>query len=385
MKMLVAGDYAPVYYRLKDQMSRGDFEEIFGEIKPLTKDIDFAIVNFETAIADPKVIDPISKVGPSLHTSENSIKALKWAGFNVLTLANNHIMDYGPNGLENVIKLSKDYGFETVGTGECLKDAAKILYLKSKGQTIAVINCCEHEFSIARDNGAGAFPLDPVQQYKQIQSARINADYIFVIVHGGPEHYQLPTRRMQELYRFFIEVGADVVINHHQHCFSGFEIYNEKPIFYGLGNFCFDEKGLNHGKWTQGFLVEFNLNTRIEFEIIPYIQYGKDATIHVIPRDSYNEQINIFNSIITNPSALNKNNHEYFKNNSEAQRIRLEPFGSRYIKFLQRKNLFPFLIRKKKLLELRNIIDCESHKEKLLYMLDNLSFTPPATEETTKT
>lgn len=43
---------------------------------------------------------------------------------------------------------------------------------------------------------------------------------------------------MQEIYRFFVDIGADAVINHHQHCYSGYEVYKEKPIFYGLGNFC---------------------------------------------------------------------------------------------------------------------------------------------------
>lgn len=52
-------------------------------------------------------------------------------------------------------------------------------------------------------------------------------------MHGGHEHYQLPSLRMQETYRFFIDAGADVVVNHHQHCFSGYEIYNNKYIFMG--------------------------------------------------------------------------------------------------------------------------------------------------------
>ena len=83
-------------------------------------------------------------------------------------------------------------------------------------------------------------PLLPIQQFYKIQEAKENADYVLVIVHGGIEHYQLPTSRMIETYRFFIDAGADAVVNHHQHCYSGYERYKSKPIIYGLGNLLFD-------------------------------------------------------------------------------------------------------------------------------------------------
>ena len=70
---------------------------------------------------------------------------------------------------------------------------------------------------------------------------------------------------MMETYRFFIEVGADAVVNHHQHCFSGYEIYKNKPIFYGLGNFSFD--GIGSGdRWSSGYIVTLNFSgTEVEF------------------------------------------------------------------------------------------------------------------------
>ena len=97
------------------------------------------------------------------------------------------------------------------------------MYKRKDGETLAIINCCEHEFSIADDDSAGANPLNPIQQYYKIKEARLNADYVLVIVHGGHEMYQLPSLRMVDTYRFFIDAGADAVVNHHQHCFSGYE------------------------------------------------------------------------------------------------------------------------------------------------------------------
>ena len=133
-----------------------------------------------------------------------------------------------------------------------------ILYKEIGDKKLAVINCCEHEFSIATETTAGSNPLNPISQYYAIKEAKEKADYVLVIVHGGHEHYQLPSTRMQETYRFFIDVGADAVVNHHQHCYSGYEYYNGKPIMYGLGNFCFDEGLKKTKQWHEGYIVEIS-------------------------------------------------------------------------------------------------------------------------------
>ena len=75
-----------------------------------------------------------------------------------------------------------------------------------------------------------------------IQIAKEDNDLVIVIVHGGREHYQLPTPKQRERFRFYADAGADFVVGHHTHCYSGYEIYKGKPIFYSLGNFIFDYK-----------------------------------------------------------------------------------------------------------------------------------------------
>lgn len=84
-----------------------------------------------------------------------------------------------------------------------------------------------------------------------------------MIVHGGVEHHQYPTKRMVQTYRFFVDAGADAVINHHQHCPCGYEIYNGKPIYYGLGNFCFDWDGKRDSMWNVGYMVALNVDRNI--------------------------------------------------------------------------------------------------------------------------
>ena len=86
----------------------------------------------------------------------------------------------------NAVKLKK---LDIVGVGRNLKEAEKVLYLEKDGKTIAVINCCEHEFSLATETEAGANPLNPVRQFYAIQEAKKKANYVLVIVHGGHEMF----------------------------------------------------------------------------------------------------------------------------------------------------------------------------------------------------
>ena len=145
--------------------------------------------------------------------------------------------------------------YSLCGGGKDVTQAGYILYRSVSGKQVAFINACEHEFSIATEDRGGSNALELVKVYRSITDARRQADYVVVIIHGGLEMYQLPTLRMKETYRFFVDAGADAVVNHHQHCFSGYEVYKGKPIFYGLGNFCFDWEGRRNSIWNQGYAI----------------------------------------------------------------------------------------------------------------------------------
>ena len=232
MKVIIAGDFCD-NYRVSEVIKQEKYSFLFDEVAPVIKDSDFSIVNFEFPI-DSNSHKPITKCGPTLKGQTNAIKAIKYAGFNVCTLANNHILDQGyACCLETKQKLEA-FGIKTVGVGKDLCESGNILYLKKNSQTLAIINCCENEFSIATEKTPGANPLNSISQYYKIKEAKDKADYVLVIVHGGHEMCQLPSPRMKALYRFFIDAGADAVVNHHQHCYSGHETYKEKSIIYGF-------------------------------------------------------------------------------------------------------------------------------------------------------
>lgn len=368
MKILIAGDFAP-RHRLAKQIEKRDFQEIFPDNLVATiKSADYSLVNFESPIIE-KDFKPIKKCGPNLGCTPDAADAIKYAGFTAVAMANNHILDYGSDGLSKSIECCKNVGLDVVGVGDNLQEAEKILYIEKKGKKLAIINCCEHEFSIATETSCGANPLNPIRQYYCIQEAKKNGDYVLVIIHGGHEHYQLPSPRMQETYRFFVDAGADAIVNHHQHCYSGYEIYNGKPIFYGLGNFCFDWEGTTSKKWTEGYLLELDFNKDIIFRIHPYCQYGNVATINLLDENSFDETINKLNEIISNPESLKKSSLDYYDNSKDEIATFLEPIRNRYIMGLQNRGLLPKLMNNKWLPELSNVVMCEAHKDKLEYYL----------------
>ncbi len=369
MKILVAGDFCP-QNRVAERFEQMEYDSVLGEVRELISGADYSIVNFECPIACGKE-KPIVKEGPNLKCTEKGMEAVKWAGFDCVTLANNHFLDYGAEGVENTIKACKKNGMDAVGGGMNLQEASKILYKNIEGKTLAIINCCEHEFSIATENTAGSNPLNPIQQYYAISDAKQNADYVLVIMHGGHELWQLPSPRMQETYRFFVDSGADAVINHHQHCFSGYEIYKNKPIFYGLGNFCFDKPEYFEGLWEYGYIVCLNFEDNVSFEIFPYKQCKETPKITpLIDSTKFNSEIKDLNEIIADKCRLRKKTISYYQRSIKKTGLAFEPYQNRFLRLLYLKGLLPITLSKYRKIRLSNMIMCEAHRDKTIYFLN---------------
>lgn len=368
MKILVAGDYYPAS-KLKQQIDLRDYS-FLEEINSYTKRVDYSIVNFESPVVLGKY-EPIKKCGPNLQSSKYAIEAISYAGFNLLTLANNHILDYGESGLNDTLKTCSEYQIDSVGVGSNLKEASQIFYKQIGNEKLAIINCCEHEFSIATEKTAGANPLNSIRQYYQIREAKEKADYVLVIVHGGHEYFQLPSLRMIETYRFFIDAGADAIVNHHQHCYSGYEIHKKKPIFYGIGNFCFAREREINSIWNEGFLLELNfMEDNISFNLYPYLQCNGDTKINFsIDRVKWEKNIMKLNMIITNHELLKEECHKFYQQKKDSMLMLFEPYSNRIFNKLYRMNLLPTFFDNKKKLRIENMVNCEAHRDIFIYNL----------------
>lgn len=373
MRVLVAGDFCD-NYRVTNIIRNKEYNQLFENVKSIISCSDYSIVNFECPIVEGKE-SPIPKCGPNLKGQKEAADALKYAGFNICTLANNHIMDHGSNHCMNTKRILESSGFKTVGIGNNIDSASNILYLNRNNEILAIINCCEHEFSVASDNSCGANPLDTVQIYYQISEAKRHADYILVIVHGGFEHYQYPSLRMKLLYRYFIDIGADAVINHHQHCSCGYEFYKNKPISYGIGNFCFDWPGHINDIWNYGYfaLLDFT-KTKIDAQYIPFIQNAEKLGVYPLSEkqlSNWNSQMSSINKNLKNDSFLVNNLSIWHNSDSSQYSLCFEPYQGRILNGLYRRGLLPRCLSRKKILKLIDFISCESHFERILLTLKN--------------
>ena len=371
IRIAIAGDFVPIN-RVKELASQGHYEQVLGEVKTLCAGFDYRMVNMECTLA-PAGSKPIIKCGPNLSCDEQGMEMMAWAGFQCACLANNHFYDYGDEGVKASLQQLKRLGIDHVGGGADLQEASATLYKKIGGETLAIINCTEHESSIATKHSAGSNPLDPIEQYHAIKEAREKADYVIVITHGGVEHYDYPTPRMQQAYRFFIETGADAVVNHHQHCFCGYEHFMGKPIFYGLGNFCFDKRQYQNCFWNEGYVVGLTLDKGImEWEVFPYMQCSETPSVHFLQgkeRDLFMEKLKKASSPITDSKALQELYRQYLERTSNRFDTLFTPYANKYSEALYEKGFLPSCISKSKWPKLLNKIECESHRDRLIHFI----------------
>lgn len=369
MKITIAGDFATTYRGI-DAIERGD--AFSKEIVALLKNSDLSIVNLESPVAEG-VCKPIEKVGPNLRTGHIAIEYLKKSGIDAVTLANNHFFDYGEEGVGQTIACLKDNGILFVGGGRTEDEKRRVLYVGDDENRVAVLNYCEAEFSVR--NGGGSNHIDPICVYYDIQVAKSKASFVLVIVHGGHEGYNLPSPRMQELYRFFIDVGANVVVNHHQHCFSGYEVYHGGKIFYGLGNFFFDEPKDADRLWVEGFMLELEIvkNGLADSILHPYVQCTKgNAVVRLMNEDEsqeFNDNINSLNTVIIENNLLEKKFAEYAKCKKENYRIIFSPYSNRYLKALCKRGFLPSFFNNGRRMCALNDIRCEAHRDLLIESL----------------
>ena len=313
---------------------------------------------------------PILKDGPNLKNPPVSYKLLKSIGFNVFTLANNHLKDFGSQGVIDTIKGCQENGFLYVGAGRDLHDAAKPLILKWYNQTVAIINACENESSIAAKDEAGCAPLDIICLYRQIHELKQVVDKVICIFHGGVEHYQLPTPNMKKKFHFLADAGADMIVNHHQHCYSGYEMYNGVPIIYGLGNFYFDNHTQRNSPWNYGYMLQVDIEDGLTFKIIPFEQCNADPKVVMLSGDAFDERLAELNAVIADDEKLEKS-FEVFVNTHKKPLSTFLQYGNHYLKALYHRGLFPSFLNDKRKVMMLNAVRCESHREVLLSYLEH--------------
>lgn len=248
---------------------------------------DYAVCNFEAPVTGFGV--PQVKYGPHHYQRIETITGLKQQGFNLLLLANNHIMDFGEEGLSSTINVAQKAGLDFIGAGLDFQSAYRPLVKQINEMKIGMVNACEANFGVIdhfkRASNAGYAWINHPEIDKLILHLKNESDFILVFAHAGLEHYPIPQIEWRERYKHFCDLGADVVFGSHPHVPQGYEYYRESIIFYSLGNFYFDSNNFrNKEDCSFGVLLKLSKNNRlIEFE--PVYHHTQNGYVQLSPPD----------------------------------------------------------------------------------------------------
>lgn len=236
MKVLFLGDF---FYDYENEPS--DFKEICKFIK----DNDCRVIlNLETSLSSKG--GPVKKRGPNLFSSRSAIKALKDLNVIAVTLANNHVMDYGVEGLTETIKMLDVAGIKHLGAGSNIEEALRPLVLYVEGKRIIVTNYGWdiEETVYATKKTAGCAPLQRELIVKRTNDIKIKYPdaKLINIFHWGFEYNTLPMPLDIDFAHKCIDSGCDLIIGHHPHVMQPKEKYKKGVIYYSLGNFYFGNR-----------------------------------------------------------------------------------------------------------------------------------------------
>ncbi|TYP71146.1 CapA family protein [Paenibacillus methanolicus] len=196
--------------------------------------------------------NPITKRGTPAQDKQfvfkgtpDSLPALKEAGFDVVSLANNHTLDQGVEGLLDTIGFLDETGLPNMGGGSDDQEAYEPVILEANGIKVAYIGLSRvlpvGSWKAAPDRAGVAEAYgDAKQGIEAIKAAKSKADLVVVMVHWGIEKADKPQEYQKQLGRNFIDAGADLIIGSHPHVLQGFETYKGKWIAYSLGNYIFN-------------------------------------------------------------------------------------------------------------------------------------------------
>ena len=174
------------------------------------------------------------------------VKILQEMGIDVVTVANNHALDYGTDALSDTFQTLDNAGIAYVGAGDNLERASQPYVIKAGGKTFGFLAASrvipEVSWNIDNRQPGMLCTYDSAELCNAIQKAKETCDYVVVYVHWGIERENTPQDYQRQLGKAYIDAGADMVIGAHPHVLQGIEYYNGKPIIYSLGNYIFNQE-----------------------------------------------------------------------------------------------------------------------------------------------
>lgn len=374
MRILIGADLVPTQSNA-GLFAAGDAQALVGdELYQLLCNADYRIFNLEVPLTDRE--KPIPKCGPNLIAPTECIAAYKAMKVNLLTLANNHILDQDQQGVESTCAVLDAAGIAYTGVGPTPAEAAEPYIFECDGKRIGVYACAEHEFSIVTDSTPGANPIDLLESPDHVAALKAQCDFVIVLYHGGKEHYRYPSPMLQKVCRKLVEKGADLVVCQHSHCIGCEEKYQGGTIVYGQGNFLFDESESEF--WQTSLLVQ--ISDGFEVDYIPLkkkentVRLADDAEAVSILKGFHQRSLEI-----KEPGIIQSKYEQFAETYRDTYLLAFLGVGHKFLfrvinKLSDHRFAAWFLkhwYRKADLYSIQNYVVCEAHRELVLARLNS--------------
>lgn len=264
-----------------NRVENGIYDCISPELIQIMQDADIMCINNEFTYSTGGV--PLSNKAYTFRAHPSRVDILKELGVDIVTLANNHVYDYGEQSLIDTMTTLKQADILYYGAGHNLDEAMTPVYFEIDGKTIAYVAASRAEKNKmtpqATEDSPGILHCYDTELFIQtIKEAKKKSDYVIAYVHWGTEF----THELEDIQlttgKDYLDAGADIVIGAHPHCLQGIEYYDGKPIIYSLGNFWFNGQTIDtmllkihfYGDKTEEF---------IELEVVPALQTNNTTKI----------------------------------------------------------------------------------------------------------
>ncbi len=242
-----------------------------------TKNADITIFNLESPFLKKSNYN-VPTGSFSFKANPLAIEALNLLGTDVVSLANNHTLNAGRQGIIDTLEILKENNILAVGAGLNEKQARQAAIIEKNNWRVAFLAYAyPNDSSVASETRAGIATMDLKNLKEDIQSLKSEVDLMIVLMHAGIEYVSFPQKEQINFARSAIDFGADLVIGHHPHWPQTWEIYNNKAIFYSLGNFIFDQMwspGTSHGLMLE-IIYQTDLSANAKLMPIIIKDYGQ--------------------------------------------------------------------------------------------------------------
>lgn len=270
-----------------DARENGIFDCISPELVKYMQEADIMCLNNEFTYSTGG--EPLAGKAYTFRAKPERVAVLEQLGVDAVTLANNHVYDYGKQALLDTFDVLEQAEIPYFGAGRNLDEAMRPLYLEADGRTIALVGASRAEKNKMTPQATETEPgilrcYDTTLFLEAIAEAKENADFCIAFVHWGTE-YSFELEQVQtETGKAYLDAGADAVIGAHSHCLQGLEYYNGRPIVYSLGNYWFNEKTLDTMLVQLHFYGDAGEDS-LEVRIIPAVQADYKTTYAADPEE----------------------------------------------------------------------------------------------------